>query len=220
MEDQLDVICNGKTSLKKLCDDCRNELDVAISSITNNKSMDIKEQPYQKGIKIDEHHTWIIGKYGPIIICNINEKTTFKKVKKNIDLDKLKRGEYSLKDIIYEGNNNDYSKSVGEIDNEEIIVKKGKFGLYCSYKGKNISLKYSKKTLETITLDDVKKVISSKKDTNANILKKLNDSVSIRQGKWGPYVYYKTKAMKKPRFIPVKNITWKEVDLDWVYDNL
>ena len=75
---------------------------------------------------------------------------------------------------MYEGNNNDYSKSVGEIDGEEIIVKKGKFGLYCSYKSKNISLKYSKKTLEKITLDDVKKVISSKKNTNANILKKLN----------------------------------------------
>ena len=167
-----------------------------------------------KGIKIDEYHQLIIGKYGPVILCNIGDKISFKKVKKDIDMEKLKRGEYSLDDILYKS----FSKSLGEIKGEEIIVKNGKFGLYCYYKNKNISLKYTNKTLETITLEDVKKLVSFEKKTTS--LKRLNEDASIRQGKWGPYVYYKTENMSKPKFIPIKKIAWKEIDMDWVYDNL
>ena len=226
MEDYLDTISEGKYSLKKLCDSCRNELDNSISCITNNKNMGETQQKgnsCQKGIKIDEKHTWIIGKYGPVILCKVGENVTFKKVKKNIDLDKLKNGEYTLKDILYIGDTSGggtYSKSLGEIDGEEITVKKGKFGLYCSFKNKNRSLKYCNKTLETITLDDVRKTLSSQKETTSKVLKNLEKSASIRQGKWGPYVYYKTEQMKKPRFLPIKNIAWKDIDMEWIYDNL
>ena len=226
MEDYLDTISEGKYSLKKLCDSCRNELDNSISCITNNKNMGETQQKgnsCQKGIKIDEKHTWIIGKYGPVILCKVGENVTFKKVKKNIDLDKLKNGEYTLKDILYIGDTSGggtYSKSLGEIDGEEITVKKGKFGLYCSYKNKNRSLKYCNKTLETITLDDVRKTLSSQRESTSKVLKNLEKSASIRQGKWGPYVYYKTEQMKKPRFLPIKNIAWKDIDMEWIYDNL
>jgi DNA topoisomerase-1 len=216
MEGHLDDICSGKMSIKKICGNCKDELDNSISCITNNK-MDGKndgKNDGKKGIKIDSNHRLIIGKYGPVILCNIDDKVTFKKVKKDIDMDKLKRGEYSLADILYES----FSKSLGKINDDEIIVKSGKFGMYCSYNGKNISLKYTNKTLETITLEDVKKLVSTEK--KATSLKKLNDDASIRQGKWGPYVYYKTDKMKKPRFIPIKKIAWKEIDMDWVYDNL
>ena len=211
MEGQLDDICNGKATLKKLCDDCTNELDRSISCITNNKTMDKKSD---KGIKIDANHQLIIGKYGPVILCNIGDKISFKKVKKDIDMEKLKRGEYALDDILYKS----FSKSLGELDGEEIVVKNGKFGLYCSYKNKNISLKYTNKTLETITMEDVKKLVSNEKKPTS--LKRLNEDASIRQGKWGPYVYYKTEKMSKPKFIPIKKIAWKEIDMDWVYDNL
>jgi len=226
MEDYLDTISEGKYSLKKLCDSCKNELDNSISCITNKTNMatnmNTNITTFQKGIKIDKQHTWIIGKYGPVILCKNGENTTFKKVKKDIDLDKLKKGEYKLEDILYIGNSSGggYSKSLGEIDGEEIIVKNGKFGLYCSYKNQNKSLKYSNKTLETITLDDVKKILLSQKNSSSKILKKINGTASIRQGKWGPYVYYKTDKMTKPRFIPIKNIAWKDIDLDWIYDNL
>ena len=122
-----DIFSEGKYSLKKLCDSCRNELDNAISCITNNKNMEDTKQKndsFQKGIKIDEQHTWIIGKYGPVILCKIGENVTFKKVKRDIDLDKLKKGEYELKDILYTGNSpNGNSRSLGEFEGEEIIVK-------------------------------------------------------------------------------------------------
>jgi hypothetical protein len=36
------------------------------------------------------------------------------------------------------------------------------------------------------------------------VLRKLDDYTSIRNGKYGHYVYYKKGTMKKPKFIPVK----------------
>ena len=38
----------------------------------------------------------MIAKYGPVIKYQDGETTTFKSAKKDLDLDKLKRGEYSL----------------------------------------------------------------------------------------------------------------------------
>ena len=37
-----------------------------------------------------------------------------------------------------------------------------------------------------------------------NILRKLNDYMSVRKGKFGPYVYYKRPEMKKPEFLNIK----------------
>ena len=48
-----------------------------------------------------------------------------------------------------------------------------------------------------------------KKSSNPNILQIVSDSLSIRKGKYGPYMFYKTASMKKPRFLNLKNIEWK-----------
>ena len=41
--------------------------------------------------------------------------------------------------------------------------------------------------------------------------------MSVRMGKYGKYVYYKTKSMTKPKFIKVmKSLTINDIDEDWV----
>jgi len=219
MENNLDKISKGNLHLKKICDDCKKQLSSSISRVVSGKSHDIsnnKRRP-KKGIKIDENHEWIIGKYGPVIKCEIDGKTVFKKVKQNLDMEKLKNGEYSLSEIVYvetKQNNN-----LGKIDGKEVILKKGKFGLYISYDNKNISLKKINKPADKITINDVKEIIKNN-TSSKTVLKIINEAASIRQGKWGPYVFYKTDKMKKPRFLPIKNIAWKDINLEWVYDNL
>ena len=54
---------------------------------------------------------------------------------------------------------------------------------------KNIKIKEDK-----ITLDDVKEYLDNK------ILRNINENLSIRKGKFGDYIYYKTAKMKKPQF--------------------
>ena len=53
-----------------------------------------------------------------------------------------------------------------------------------------------------------------------NIIKKLNDDISIRKGKYGPYVFYKTSTMNRPKFISMKGIAQEEVTIAWVEANL
>ena len=120
--------------------------------------------------------------------------------------------------LIQKNDNN--SKTLGQIEGEEIIIKSGKFGLYFSFKGKNKSLKYIDKKIQDITLEDVNKIIKKNVVNKSNILKEISNIASVRQGKYGPYVFYKTEKMTKPKFISIKKKAWKDIDMEWVLDNI
>ena len=190
MEDNLDKIKEGNKIWHELCKECDMQISDCQSKIKSEK----------EEYKIDETHTYIIGKYGPVIKQTISEdEVVFKSVKKDIDLNKLKNGEYSLDEIVEE---NKFTKNVlGRYEDEEIVLKKGKYGLYTSFKGKNISLKSIQKDECEITLDDIINAIKNGGTTNKTIIKEIDDEISIRKGKYGPYVYYKTKNMSKPKFV-------------------
>ena len=63
------------------------------------------------------------------------------------------------------------------------------------------------------TLEDAIRKISQPK--TSGILKEFdmeNDvSCSIRTGKYGPYLFYKKKGMKRPRFVNLEKQNWKEL---------
>ena len=158
----------------------------------------------------------MIGKYGPVIAYKEGEKLKFKSVKKNIDIEKLKRGEYKLEDIVQTA----YKKNVlGRYKNEEVVLKNGKYGLYVTVDGKNTSIKTDKPEDE-ITIEDVIPFLESNKKSGSSILKELNNNITIRKGKYGPYVFYKTDKMKKPKFINMKGKTIEEISISWVMDQI
>ncbi len=209
MEDNLDLIENGKMLWHSLCNSCNEEI--------NSLSKNIKEK--RETYKIDDNHTYMIGRYGPVIKCEIGEKTTWKRIKKNIDLNKLKEGKYKLDDIVdnQPSNNN---RHLGDYKDKEVVLKKGKFGNYVSYGGKNTSIKHMKNDYNSIEIADLKEVLDGKITANPNIIRKLSDEISIRKGKYGPYVMYKNNTMKKPKFIKIKGIEHEDITLDWVYENM
>jgi topoisomerase IA-like protein len=57
---------------------------------------------------------------------------------------------------------------------------------------------------------------------NKNILRVLNSDISIRKGKFGPYVFYQTTGMKTPAFFSIgkykKNYTTSDSDkmIEWI----
>jgi len=195
MEKKLDNISNGECRWQDLCKEC----DTTMKSLTK----EIKEQ--KAHIKIDEHHVYMVGKYGPVIKMEKDGETSFINVKDDLDLDKLKRGEYNIEDIKVEKAQID-GINLGKYDNYDVILKKGKFGLYLNCNGKNYSIKGVKKSEEEIKLADVEDILSGKKSSNPNVLKILNDDLSIRKGKYGPYVFYKKKSMSKPKFYSLQQL--------------
>ena len=76
------------------------------------------------------------------------------------------------------------------------------------------------KSEDEITLEDVIPFIQGGKQTSSSILKKINENISIRKGKYGPYVFYKTDKMKKPKFINMKGKSIDDITVSWVLEQL
>ena len=166
------------------------------------KSNELQNETKQT-IKIDDNHVYMIAKYGPVIKCTIGEDVTFKKVKKDINYQKLVEGKYKLSDLIDEST--DSGKYLGIYEDEKIFLKKGKFGLYVTWGDNKKSLTYMKKEEHNITYEDVIQFI----EKPTNIIRNLNDNLSIRNGKYGNYIYYKTANMKKPKFLSLQGFNDK-----------
>ena len=180
MEDFLDIIAKGDKLYSELCDNCLSEINQINNTIDRNKREDIK---------IDDHHCYMIGKHGPVIKCNIDGNTEFKSVRKDIDLDKLKKGLYKLEEIIEEST---IQKVLGNYQDNELILKKGKFGLYVTWGDKKKSLNNIDVNEYDITLQDVIPFIEKSDNQNQNILREINKDISIRKGQYGNYIFYKT----------------------------
>ena len=89
---------------------------------------------------------------------------------------------------------------------QDIILKKGKFGLYFVWNDSNVSLK-TNRGIENITIDDVISLICREKnDTSTGSMRKVSDSISIRSGKVGKsdYIFFKTEKMRKPSFLSME----------------
>lgn len=210
METELDKIANGDMTLLELCKTCNNTIDASIKNIKK------QDKPI---VKIDKYHTYTIGKYGPVIKHTDDDGViSFKQINKNIkiDLNKLKNGEYKLSELIGMDNHQNNNRELGEHNGSEVVLKNGKFGMYVTIDGKNTSVKYINKDMDDITLEDVVEYINKKGKQESNIIKRLNDDMSIRKGKYGPYVYYKTSTMNRPKFISMKGVAEEEITVSWV----
>lgn len=206
MEDDLDRVAKGDKIWHDICKKVNNEIE--------NLSSCISERG-KETIRVDEDHTYMMGKYGPVIKCSNDKKNkvTFKSVRKDIDLTKLRNGDYTLSDII-EPNEHKPVSSIGIFQEYPVYVKIGKFGKYLEWNGMSKSLKHIKIELSEITMDDVVELLY---DTNANDnlnIRIITEDVSIRNGKYGNYIFYKTKKMKKPRFLKLDGFKCDYVTCD------
>ena len=97
MEDRLDKIAKAEEIWHNLCRECYQDIQLASRELVSNKVT----------IPIDEYHTYIIGKYGPVIKYNPTgdkKDITFKSVKKDIDMEALKRGDLKFEDYLLSEN--------------------------------------------------------------------------------------------------------------------
>jgi len=189
MEAQLDEIAKGRYIWYNLCKSCLDEIDKLSHNLVGSIDDKIK-------IIIDDKHTYMIAKYGPVIKFTDGDKTTFYPVKENIDIDKLKRNEYKLKELIQEKISS--GRILGTHKDNDIILKKGKFGAYIEY-GLNKKSVSIDKTFDDIEFSDIEHLLSQ--NTNSGVIRKIDEQSSIRSGQYGDYIFYKKSGWKKPRFL-------------------
>jgi DNA topoisomerase-1 len=196
MEDALDKISKGEHIWHELCNKCNKEIDTLVDGLKDETKIEIK---------IDENNTYMIGKYGPVIKCveevDGKEEIKFKPIKKDVDTKLLEKGAFTAEEII---DTNKTAKSqyiLGQHNGKDVILKKGKFGLYISWGENSKNLKeLGNRPIENITFDEVRKYL----DEGSNMIREISSSLSIRKGPKGDYIFYKTSKMKKPDFKDVK----------------
>jgi len=222
MEDDLDKISKGEKVWYEVCKICNEKIDTFIENLKDDKKVEIK---------IDDTHVYIIGKHGPVIKCL--KDNSFKGIKKDlqIDIHKLENGGYKLEDLIVieEKTSNTDKKQDGVIlgvyENESVILRKGKFGLYVTYGEKSKTLKeLGNRPIESINFEEVEKILKNNETTGSNIVRIINENLSIRKSAKGDYIFFKTSKMKKPSFFNLTGIDedYKTCEIDvlksWLKD--
>ncbi len=200
MEDELDIISKGNKKYYDLCNECNTFIENLIknNSLSNSDNSNNIEKI---SIKIDEKHTYIIGKNGPTIKYTKEDgKLGFYGVKPDLNIDKLKTGTYKLEEIIVSSEDN--NKLLGMYKNNELYLKHGKFGYYLECGKIKKSLNYTKINvpIKNITYEDAINILDNCEEGNNSLLRKIDENLSIRKGKYGDYIFYKTEKMKKPLF--------------------
>jgi len=108
-----------------------------------------------------------------------------------------------------------------------VILKEGRYGYYMEYKDQSISLKeYTNYALISDWIRDQSippesfKELMEYRDKNSHILMVVNSEWSLRQGVHGPYLFYKTSKMKRPRFYKYTHGHNKEEIEEYIQKNI
>jgi DNA topoisomerase-1 len=217
----------------KTCDKCSTEIKTMLKPLAN-----LTKKTYAIG----DNYELIFHQYGASLRReDDNGEMVYRSIKKglNIDLHKLERGEYSLGDLL-----EIEQEHLGMYEDEPVLLKSGKYGGYIVWNGVNISVNKLKKPLSEITIKDVmpfilhhnlaktgntsveglENVAASPHVASANVLRDLTSELSIRKGKFGAYIFYKTASMGTPQFFNLKkfrqgfNTCSKDTLIGWIRD--
>ena len=197
MEEQLDEISKSNKVWHELCKDCLRDL---------NASIDDKHKGKEQ-IRIDGEHSYIMGKYGPVIKFtddnNNKAQISFKPVKPDIDLDKLRNGDYTLEEVLAEPAEEKKGRLIGIHGNKEVFLKSGKFGWYIEWGTEKKALKISSDAANDLTMEDVAEMLFDMENGESSIIRIISKETSIRKGKgnFDDYIFHKNKKMKKPKFL-------------------
>ena len=169
---------------------------------------------------MDDNHEIIFGKSGVMIRYTNGDEKTYKSIKSDfvLDLDKLTNNEYILEDLVELSND-----CLGSYNEENVYIRSGPFGHYAVCGDNKISLQ-KHKNIENVTLQDVIDIIE--KPIETNFLREIDENTSVRKGKFGNYIFYKTATMKKPTFINLKKCQFDfleentDIVVKWVQERL
>ena len=199
LEKELDEISSGtREPWYKTCEKCTKQISDLMIPI---------KQIQKQVFPIDDNHVLIYEKFGPVLRKNaeIDKKPEYKSVKRNIniDFDRLKQMGYTLEDLLEVK-----ETLLGDYEGQPIYLRTGQFGPYITWGENTESLKSIEKPYDEIEYNDVCLVLDEKKNKannkNDNIIRVINDNLSVRKGKYGAYIYYKKADMLKPTFLNIK----------------
>ncbi len=187
----------------------------SIDSITLDEALELFKLPREVGKFEDNEMTVAIGRFGPFIKHGAN----FYSLTKNddpydvtkercIDLIKAKRIANAAKDEL----NKHFPKTLGALEEIDVVVSIGKYGPYITYNSKNYPVPRNTDLL-TLTLGDAIEYINgTKKKNSERIIKEFsdNDNVKVLNGRYGAYINIGKDNFKIPKEITPAELTLED----------
>ena len=229
MEDSLDLIANGNKAWVSLCHSCNTELLQIMDSLKDEKKF---------SLQLGENYELIIGKYGPVVKQTLsNAKVAFLPCRKDLDINSLAYlPNVKLEDVLEGGaatgttigtTIGTATGTIGKYRGEDLFIKKGKYGLYAKWGNETKALKElgnrpidNIKYLEVLQILDKDTVLDPERPVG--FVRELSETISIRTGKFGDYIFYKKPRVKNPQFLKLNGFggDYKKCDksliLNWV----
>ena len=217
MELELDeFIANPEKNWQDMCGQCETLIQKCLKPL---------KDKMKKSYYIDDHHELIFGKSGMMIKYQNGDEKSYKSLRSNLELDfaKIENGQYTLDELLELPNN-----CLGKYQGEDVVLKNGPYGAYVVWGAnkQSISALTKKTSLDKIILKDVINLIEKSKEEKNTILREIDENTSVRTGKFGHYIFYKTSEMKKPKFINLKKCPYNVLKDDaklvikWVQETL
>jgi len=201
MEKELDLVSTECLEWQKVCKEC----DLEIKECSKKWQKEI-----QTVYKIDDMHEFFYSKKGPMIRTKKGEKEydylTIRKME--IDIEKLKNDGYTLEELLEIPN-----EKLGYYLEKEVYLKNGPYGPYILWGDRTEKIKITKNIWE-INLTDIIPILSKKdKQLPPNVMRIINNNITIRKGKYGPYIYYQNPDKEKPDFYNLKPFIQKKKNI-------
>lgn len=197
MEGQLDKISSGQVEeWSSLCNACHSRIKILSKAISAAAKLTF---PLANG----PEYEFAYDKYGPVIRKQIGDgETIYISVRKDIvlDLEKLRAGGYAIEELM-----ETKERLLGKHEDMDLYIRSGPHGLYLEWGEQKRGLKNIESTIETITIAEaIEHITASTQVVDKNILRKLTEFMSIRKGKYGPYIFFQRPDMTKPQFLNIK----------------
>ena len=205
LENDLDKIVDGKKKWNNVLQNFWDEFNPKVENLLKNNTTSNKLNTDRF---IGNHPTSAlqiyatIARYGPVVKLIDGKNITFSPIKKPLTIENI-----TLDQAVELFS---YPKLLGQHNNKDVLMQKGKFGVFIKYNNKNYPL-----TDENISLNDIIKIIETK---NKNYIKEVDikgKNYQIITGEYGPYISYKlgTKIsfMSIPKDKNPKDLTNNEI---------
>lgn len=131
METRLDEIAKGVDTIVDVCQDCYRTIDELENGTKGCE---------KTAIDLDADHVVVFEKYGAVIRTRTKSdgEYTFIPIVKKFDLEKMRKGGYTLADLQY--NRVKEEANIQRVINPELSIRLGKYGYYLYYKRKDMKV--------------------------------------------------------------------------------
>jgi topoisomerase IA-like protein len=210
MEAQLDDIATGNVPDGfDMCRQCAEDIDRLSAPVLDMGKMIFPMADCSDNVLVFQPHGVSIRRTDPV-----DQSMTYMPVNSsNLDLERARDGKYTTSELLHVKEH-----CLGQHEGHNVILKQGRYGSYLAWNGKKVPARDP-----DLGLENAVALLQHRAPPIApGVLRIINTDCSVREGKFGPYLFYKTSEMKTPTFYSLRGLEWKTTSddalLKWLHE--